>query len=143
MSYNPLRVLLKVVTSEETKYLEKEISDRSYIPFEVESLYKESNVIAVTLYSFEYSKTNMASLKEANIIYKVLRSTHSCSSIDETSPASLLAFAKRHKRKAFKILGSLIHYLQEVTEDKYTGDESLQSMFNYIKQHNNLLNIKI
>lgn len=143
MSYNPLRVLLKVVTTEETKYLEREISDRSQIPFEVDKLYKEYNAVEVTLYSFEYSKTNTLKLKEANLIYRVLKNTHHrCFSMPENT-SDMMLFARNHKKKALRVLASLVNYVSEISEDKYTGDESLQSLFNYLKQHEDKLDIKL
>lgn len=144
MSYNPLRVLLRVITTEGTEYIEKEIPDRSYIPFEVENLYKESNVIEVALYSFEYSKTNTLKTKEAHLIYRVLKNTHNRYLPMPTNTSDMIVFARTHKKRAFRILGSLVHFIQEVSEDKYTGDENIQSMFNYVKQHEDKLdNIKL
>lgn len=143
MSYSPLRVLLRVITTEGTKYIEKEIPDRSHIPFEVENLYKESNVIEVALYSFEYSKINTLKLKEANLIYRVLKNTHNRYLPIPASTSDILLFAKNHKKRATRILASLVQYISQVSEDKYIGDESLQSMFNFIKQHDDKLNIKL
>ena len=60
-----------------------------------------------------------------------------------TNTSDILLFAKNHKKKATRILASLVQYISEVSEDKYIGDESLQSMFNYIRQHNDKLNIKL
>ena len=143
MSYNPLRVLLRVITTEGTEYIEKEIPDRSYIPSEVEQLYKKNDVVEVALYSFEYSKINTIKLKEAELIYRVLKNTYNRYFPMPTNTSDILLFAKNHKKKAARILSSLVQYISEVSEDKYIGDESLQSMFNYIKQHNDRLNIKL